>query len=227
MRKGWTNDIEVLFQAVEQHHCEQFLQLVTKEHANDTLEDGQTALHIFMCFPTQVAINPDTKARIKVIKQLLEWGIDINTQDSAGETALYCAVGNNDIAIIPFLLECGTDMHNPYKISGLENFGGVSPLNLAYKMECVGDDILMTKMFMLKGARREEFLKTGQAFTTSMLEFYESILLARQISTIIVGLHRYKKSKLFLINGKDCISLIARIVYSTRGDSIWNNLNKL
>jgi Ankyrin repeats (3 copies) len=221
MREGWTNDIEVLLQAVEQHHCEEFLQLVTKEHANDTLEDGQTALHIFMCFPTQVAINPDTKARIKVIKQLLEWGIDVNTQDRAGETALYCAVGNQDLAIIPFLLECGANM------LGLENFDGISPLNFAYNMECVGGDISMTKMFMLKGARREEFLKTGQVFTTSMSEFYESILLARQISTIIIGLHRYKKSKLLLINGKDCISLIARIVYSSRGDSIWKNPDKL
>lgn len=235
MQNEWIQRLNLLIYAVEHHDCDKFMSLVTVDRSNgiirDNIYNGSNALHVFMCCPTQVAINPDTVARIKVIKQLLEWKVDINSQDDSGHTPLYSAVCNGDVAIIPFLLENGANRR--IKVTPVAGNGTASATSFAGFIESRSGEIPMTKIFMLDGAHIDEFFEDAPEAHARfprnpiMVKFYECILRARQIATILMGMHKYKRSPPVLICGKDCISLIARIVYTTRGDPIWTQQTHL
>jgi len=216
--------LERLIFAVEQYNCKRFIDLVTLDRAEGIthydIYNSSNALHMFICCPTQVAINPDTATRIKVIKQLLEWKVDINEQDHSGETPLYQAIYNRDVAIIPCLLANGATIRmvtSPYRSAD-----AFTILSLAYNLEAEHDEIPIIKMLMMKGARPGELIRFDERPPNeNMMKFYECIFHARRIASILMGMHRYKKSSFVSICGKDCISLIARAIYETRGDSIW------
>ena len=218
---------EDCFDALDRADYDKFWNIISTGRPEDTCYSGENALHLFCDHPTQNMIDPNTPDRIKLIKRLLEWKVNINAQDYLGETPLYLAIVKKDIAIIPFLLANGANRR--IKITPLGERGTASATSLVGFFERKTEEIPMTKLFMLNGAKIDEFFEDAPEAharfprNPAAVEFYESILRARQIAAILIGLHRCKRSPLFLICGKDCISLIARIVYSTRGDCVWTD----
>jgi hypothetical protein len=237
--KGKLNDrFPLLIETLENHYHIGFLELIKPEGVNDTIwyddhhddrstRNGETPLHLFLYSSAYDETREEYLARVKIIKQLLDWKADINALDESNHSPIYLAVDGRDISIIPLLLDNGAKFRvlppTPDRFS---------TLTLAYYLEKEkGEDeklpeLTMVKMFMLRGARPEEFIMSYNGAmppSTEMLRFYDSILKARHIATIMVGIRRYKKSPLFLICCKDCISLIAHYVYETRGDSVWTD----
>jgi len=219
---------EACFDALDRADYDKFWNIISTGRPEDTTcYSGENALHLFCDHPTQNQIDPNTPDRIKLIKRLLEWKVDINGQNVSGETPLYLAIIKKDIAIIPYLLENGAN--RTIKITALGERGTASATSLVGFFECKTEEIPMTKLFMLNGAKIDEFFEDAPEAHAKFprnpvaVKFYESILRARQISLILLGLHRFKRSPLFAIGGRDCISLIAKMIYSTRGDFLWTS----
>jgi len=232
------DSLDLLIQASIDHDCEKFLKCVALDIASGIIHAdkgllyrGNNPIHLFMPSSRQSPINPDTPARIRVIKQLLKWKADINEKNFLEKTPLYIAVGHKDVAIIPFLLENGAIIRMQQlkqRPSNTHTIPTHTIPTLAYQHFIWGGDseMPMIKMFMLKGIKPEEFTKF-ESPSKKMMQFYECIVSARKIASILVGIHKCKKSPLVAICGKDCINLIARIVYSTRGNSIWMHSPKI
>ncbi len=235
--KGKLNDkFPLLIETVENHYHAGFLELIKPDEVNDTIwyddfhddrniRNGETPLHLFLYSSVYEETREEYLARVKIIKQLLEWKADVNALADSTHSPLYLAVDGQNASIIPLLLENGAKFRMPHQTPP-----PFSILTLAYYLERekgedeVPPEIPMVKMFMLRGARPEEFLRFGNPTpSVEMLRFYDSILKARQVTIILIGIHRYKRCPLFLICGRDCISLIARMVYETRGNCVWTD----
>ena len=217
--------VQPCFEALDNRDYDEFWNIISSGHPDDICYSGENALHIILAHP-MLMIDPNTPARIKIIKQLLEWKVNINVQDVSGETPLYNAVTKRDIDIIPFLLANGANMR--IKITPPNGNGTATALSYAYRLlESKSEQIPMLKIFMLHGAKIDEFygdapeIHANEPYNPAVIKFYKSILRARQIATVLVGMHRYKRSPLFSICGKDCVSLIAHIIYDTRGGPVW------
>jgi hypothetical protein len=231
--------LEYLFEAVRRGDYEGFLKLIGPDDINDTVHfglnhdyavcNGFNLLQIFVYGLEYRDSSSDIAGQIKVIKQLLDWKVDINAQNTR-QTALYLAVDGQNTSIVRYLIENGANI----RLSNNEP-EELTILSLAWYAERDKDEddsykmsiteMPMVKMFMLKGARPDEFILKNNNDTYKanepMLQFYQGILNAREITTLIIGIHKYKKSPLFLIPGKDCIFMIARAIYETRGDFNW------
>jgi len=235
--KGKLNDkFPLLIETLENHYSAGFLELIKPEEVNDTIwyedfhddrsiRNGETPLHIFLYSSAYQETRKEYLTRVKIIKQLLEWKADINALDESTHSPLYMAVDGQDVAIIPLLLDNGAKFR---ELPLTPNHFSILTLTYYLEREKGEDETLpempMVKMFMLRGARPEEFLRSGNpTASVEMLRFYNSILKTRQVATILVGLWRFKKCPLFSICGKDCILMIARIVYETRGDCVWTD----
>ena len=193
---------------------ERFLSLVNPEKINETDLVGLAPLHMFVFFLEQAKDGEQDKIdRIRVIKQLLAWKADINQLDDAGKSPLYHAVENQDVDIIPCLLDNGADMRvKP---------GRYIKLPLVACVSEAGESCPMVKLLMLRGVKLDEFYNDVECIrpTKLMKRFYESIQQAREAITIFIGARKH--GPLLKLIGKDCLILIAKQIYATRGDPVW------
>lgn len=196
---------------------DEFLKLVEPgEVFSMSILENMTALHVFLftCgYPTFV--DADTRARMQVIKKLIAMKADINAIDSNGSTPLWNAVACYDHTIIPFLLEQGA---NPR----VQPSGCLKLSAFACSKEKLISSCPIVRQFMLRGIKLEEFHSEdeGIAPNADMVKFYESILEARKAATIFIGLRQ--KCPLLKLIGKDVMLLIAKTIYQTRGNPVWN-----
>ncbi|MFO1445102.1 ankyrin repeat domain-containing protein [Bacillus sp. Bva_UNVM-123] len=73
----------------------------------------------------------------KTIRGLIEEGVDINTQDSDGRTAMMIATYNNDVEIVKVLIAAGADVNiqdhiqnNPFLYAGAEGYLDILKLTI-------------------------------------------------------------------------------------------------
>lgn len=200
-------------------HYDEFLQSIEPDEVFKVgILGGMNALHLFL-FGLSIPTDPkeDTIARTKVIKKLIEMKSDINAVDDYGATPLWNAVSCYDVNIIPFLLEQGADVRkNPPHSLELCLF--------ACHKEVKIPSCPIIKQFMLHGIKLDElYSKNGEIEPTKqMVNFYEKILRVRKVLSVFIGLK--SKSSLLKLIGRDCLILIARTIYQTRGQSIWDKV---
>jgi hypothetical protein len=193
--------------AAEKGRYQDFLKLVKPEKVNDPIYEGGSVLVLFAsCAPIDGPLGQGM-----VVDQLLEWGADINASDGGEMTALHRAVSRSNPGLIRHLLRRGADMRRKSKWAGL------TPIQLttgSYSYE----------IFMLHGAKPGEFeascFKTKESRETNIKDFYGRIVAARRIATIFIGMS--KRSPLLRLVVKDMVLQIARAIYSTRGNILWN-----
>jgi len=207
---------EELYRLRRTFRYDEFLQSIEPgEVFSLSVIEKMNALHLFL-FGLSFPANPkeDTIARINVIKKLIEMKSDINSVDEYGASPLWNAVSCRDINIIPFLLEQGADMRwCPPESGGLCIFACIRELD--------SPNFPIVKQFMLHGIKLEE-LSDGKHVTPSepMVKFYDNILRTRKATILLIGLRQ--KCPLLKLIGKDCLILIAKTIYQTRGEPVWD-----
>jgi hypothetical protein len=193
---------------------DEFLKNVPNDPNEEVDDYGRNALHIFM-----LPIGSFAKGEVdicnyeRVIDKLLERKANINATDRDGKTPLYYAVQNRHDFIIPFLLARGANMR--YKPKHRQSI-----LQLALFIENAIPKFPMVTTFMLAGAKPEELIDWSEELTEPMKKFYEGILRTRKVACVLIGARKH--SPLLKLIGKDCLILIAKTIYQTRGEPVWD-----
>lgn len=145
-------------------------------------------------------------AVIQTIDQLLAWGANIDTRDDGGMSALHKV---KNPKLVAHLLKRGANMRGP----------DLTPLQMANSLPII-------EVFMLHGAKPDEFkaacFRTTPEREAHITAFYNRILAARRATLVFIGLR--KKCPLFDVIGKDPAIQLAKTIYQTRGDVVWEKV---
>jgi len=182
-----------------------FLSLIP-EDINSKEKFGHSALHLFV----NSARDPvDQPAQIEVLKKLISLKADVNNQARYKRTALFEAIIRQDVNIIAFLLECKADMRAQCEFT-------FTPIQLVCETEQDSKTISISRLFLVRGAKLDEFMiihpvnpKHNLSPTMSMKE------LSQKIQSILTLLGSTKRSHILRLAGKDIITYIARLVWKT------------
>ena len=194
---------------------ETFTTLYAKE-LKKCLEYKQNTLHCFMAVIVSENHEVLTPTDIELFHAILAAGIDIDATDWQGDTALHYAILKEHVGILKLLLEKKADIT-------IANKTGFTPPQQACLLEGWKADFPLCKAFLLKGVKPLAF-KVDKYPSSSdgsrIAKFYEGIRVARKVTILFIGLR--SKCPLLKLIGKDILLLIAQIIYTTRGEPVWN-----
>lgn len=179
------------------------------------------AFHIFVAYGWDRMDTEDkTLGEIKVMKQLLAMKATVNTRCVDNSTPLYQAVLRQADGIVEFLLENKADMR-------VGRYDDRTPIGLAYIEECGKPTFSMCRMFMMCGAKPNEFYREhgdyGYGLDEEIEKFVRRIETARKSTLAFLSLR--KKSHLLKLVRKDILKHVAKLVWETRGRTAWNRFD--
>ena len=207
-------DSELKFAAIHVEY-DAFLKLVTPENINLRDQDGYDVFHLFVAYGYD-QLDPDNSiTEIKVMKELLVMKATVNTRCIDNSTPLYQAVLRQAAPIVAFLLENKADMR-------VERRDDYTPIRLACIKEHGRGSFPMCRMFMMCGAKLEEFEAwSGDHYgpNEAMKQLSRQIVKARRATLAFLSLN--KKSHLLKLVGKDILRYLSELVWETRGRSEW------
>ena len=221
--------IRELMKAAQAWNYQRFLSLIDPKKVNEPIKSGRTALIVFCTYSTDSRYRTLQKDAIpyeqqveKVVDQLLAWGANIDAVDEDGYTALHMAVDGMKLVLLAHLLKRGANMRIAARLfSGFSNELTVIQ-NTCYRQSRTGGT-RMSELLMLRGAKLEEF--NGSTPHTKffpnldMINFYARIERTRKTTTCLLGVRN--RSPLLKLVGKDIVHQIARTIYQTRGNKLW------
>ena len=158
-----------------------------------------------------------------MIDDVLRMGADVNFLGRWDRTPLVNVVlAIHAIDLVLLLLERGANMR---KISTR----GLTAIQWACKMEAKRDDNPISRIFVVRGAKLEEFeikesaTQNHKALLPNQqtIDFYRRIAIPRAVVICFLGLRH--KVPLLRGLGKDIMRYLAKLIYQTRGQDIWDS----
>lgn len=157
-----------------------------------------------------------------MIDDVLKMGADVNFLGRWDRTPLVNVILVHGIDLILHLLERGANMRTI-------STRGLTAIQWACKMEAKRHDIPISRIFMMRGAKLEEFeikesaTRSHQTLLPSQqtVDFYRRIEIPRAVVICFLGLRH--EVPLLRVLGKDIMRYLAKLIYQTRGQDIWDS----
>jgi hypothetical protein len=148
---------------------------------------------------------------VDCVKYCVEMGADVNIKTFDGFTPLLIAVMKDSIEIVNVLLDAGALIDTP-----VEN--GCTALYFAIGRK----QIDIAKLLIDRGARVSNVILGG--FVPSIPDCLTTFIVARSncqwVSVIIIGIHKYHRTRFTCGNDINVLKLVSKHIWSTRFDEV-------
>jgi hypothetical protein len=190
------------FQAAERGELQQLRVALTVNNVNDVGgSKGLTALHY--------AAN---RGYYDCVKLCIEMGANVNARTNSGWTPLHCASWEGHANVVRVLLHTGA-------IFDAADNDGQPPLYDAIRENRID----AARLLIDWGAKvsNVNFDAELPAFPDWVTTFIESRSKCRSVSIAIIGIHKYRRTRLTGNNDINVIRLVSKHIWSTRMDYVW------
>jgi len=206
-----------------------FLSFVDPTTIDKPLYGGATVLTTFVISSRRLgdaqSDSERNSLRMKIVDQLLAWGANINAPGKMGKTALRRAIGRSDVPMVAHLLRRGADMRKVTTNKAWNSIRSAFDLEVLTRKPEDRLGYPISELLILHGAKLEEFRvcmteRSKEEDFQFYTDFYTRLRNARDSIVILLGVRR--RSPLLKLIGKDLVLQLAKDLYSTRGNPVWN-----
>jgi hypothetical protein len=180
------------------------------------LDDGNTFLQSFI---SRKGKPENIEERKAVLDQLVKWGSSLTVLDKDGRTPLIWAVIHCDLPMVKHIVvKHGVNM----KGSDAKGRTAIQWTDICWKRWNEPAPPI-DEFFMMSGARPSDFIEgsgTRMWVRDSVYKFYKRIDNTRDV--LIAFLGSRKKSAILTRVPRDIMVYLAKLVYQTRGQEIWD-----
>jgi ankyrin repeat protein len=190
------------FQVSVRGDLQQLHLLLTTNNVNDVNSAGDTVLH-----------NSASFGYLECVNFCLEMGANVNARSNFRSTPLHFASLYGNFDVVRILLDAGAT------IDVTDNHGW-TPLYCAIRFNRVN----VARLLIDRGGKisNEALRKFVPTFPDWLDIFLKVRTNCRSAATIIVGIHKYRRTSITGNNDINVLRLIGKHVWSTRMEDVWS-----
>jgi ankyrin repeat protein len=189
------------FVAANNGSIQQLRRVLTVDNVDDVNGVGRTALHY-----------SSHKGSLECIKYCIKMGVNVNARDFSAWTPLHFASSYGYTDIVHVLLDASAI------IVDAKTNTGKTPLYNTIKRKHVRAKLLIDRGAKVANVQLDKTVPTIPDWVNAIIASRSK---CRSVAALIIGIHKYRHTKVTGNNDMNVLKMIAKLIWSSRMDDMW------